>query len=75
MELLEPNTTIDSDTPPNQDHFKTPPLPTPPKECVVCGEPATQQKFLNGEIIGVCRQDFLFTSTGKIAQAIRERVG
>lgn len=71
-EELKTATVVESETPLSQDHFETP-RQVDQKTCIICGDPAEHQKFLSGDIIGLCREHYLNTSSGKIAQAVREK--
>lgn len=44
-----------------------------PGKCLVCGEPGTREKYLSGVNFKLCNDHYGVTTTGKLAQILREQ--
>ncbi len=44
-----------------------------PENCLVCGEPGTHEKYLSGVNFKLCNDHYGVTTTGKLAQILREQ--
>ena len=42
------------------------------KMCIFCGKSATRTKWLNGEVIRLCNDDYLNHTSGEIAEQVRK---
>lgn len=46
---------------------------TPNKTCVICGAYATESRFVNGQAIELCEQDFYNLNIGQIVQHLNRK--
>jgi hypothetical protein len=44
------------------------------RKCIFCGALGTEQKFINGEMIDLCLNDYQSRTTGEVVERLREGV-